>query len=235
MLTAKSLWIIEDMVDLQPVYKSIFTEDQYILRFFTTFDEFIKSFNSEKKHPDLIIADILLEDGHFFKLLNEADAALNTPYLVISACDDIDTFRQAFEAGAIDYILKPFNHNEILAKVEKHLTTIEERYNETSKSLEALNIDLNKFTNKECKIIESFNIREDKTLHRNEIVKIIWKNIAIHPNTLDVHIYNLRKKLRDYHYGIKSMGNGLFKFIEMGNTTQTANSNMVETAETTHS
>jgi DNA-binding response OmpR family regulator len=215
MITAKTLWVIEDMIDLQPVYKSIFTEDKYILRFFTSFDEFIRSYISEKSHPDLIIADILLDDGHFFKLLNEADAALNTPYLVISACDDKDAFAQAFEAGAIDYILKPFNHNEILAKVERHIQTIEDRNHETSKSLEALNIDLNKFTNKECKIIESFNIKEDKTLHRNEIVKIIWKNIAIHPNTLDVHIYNLRKKLKEFGYGIKSMGNGLFKFIDL--------------------
>jgi DNA-binding winged helix-turn-helix (wHTH) protein len=83
-------------------------------------------------------------------------------------------------------------------------------------------LDLAIFTNKEIKIIESFNIKEDKTLHRNEIVKIIWKNIAIHPNTLDVHIYNLRKKLKTFNYGIKAIGNGLFKFIQMGVETEAA-------------
>ena len=57
-------------------------------------------------------------------------------------------------------------------------------------------------------------MKEEKTLHRNEIVKVIWKNIAIHPNTLDVHIYNLRKKLKTFDYGIKAIGNGLFKFID---------------------
>ena len=130
--------------------------------------------------------------------------------------------RVAFEAGAIDYILKPFNYNEIYAKVEKHLKKIEERNYETTKSLEALNLDLSVFTNKEIKIIESFNIKEDKTLHRNEIVKIIWKNIAIHPNTLDVHIYNLRKKLKTFGYGIKAIGNGLFRFT--GNDENTISS-----------
>ena len=58
-------------------------------------------------------------------------------------------------------------------------------------------------------------MKDDKTLHRNEIVKIIWRNIAIHPNTLDVHIYNLRKKLKDYNYGIKAIGNGLFRFTDL--------------------
>lgn len=215
MMLPKKLWIIEDMEDLQPIYKNILQSNQFNITFFKSFDLFSKAYQDIKNHPDLIIADIMLEDGHFFKLLNEADISLNIPYMVISSCDDMETFRNAFQAGAIDYILKPFNQNEIRAKVERHLLQIEERNHETSKSLEALNLDLSLFTNKECKIIESFNVREDKTLHRSEIVKIIWKNIAIHPNTLDVHIYNLRKKLKEYNYGIKAIGNGLFKFSDL--------------------
>jgi len=216
MNTKKKLWVIEDMIDLQPVYLSNFEEDQYDLNFFKSFDEFRAAYkNGSKEDIDLIIADIYLEDGHFFQLLNESDMTLSTPYLVISSSDEYETIQNAFEAGAIDYILKPFNRNEVKAKVEKHLHHIEERAHETSKSLEALNLDLSQFTNKEIKIIESFNTQEDKTLHRNDIVKIIWKNIAIHPNTLDVHIYNLRKKLKVSQYSIKAIGNGLFKFIEL--------------------
>lgn len=211
MTGSKVLWIIEDMVDLQPVYKKIFEEKDFQIRFFTNFDDFSKAYQ-DKAEADLIIADIMLDDGHFIKLLNDSDITLNTPYLVISSSDDLEGMRVAFEAGAIDYILKPFNYNEIFVKVEKHLKRIDEKNYETTKSLEALNLDLTQFTNKEVKIIESFNIKEDKTMHRNEIVKIIWKNIAIHPNTLDVHIYNLRKKLKTFGYGIKAIGNGLFRF-----------------------
>ena len=203
------------MVDLQPIYHHIFEGEEFQLSFFKSFDDFKNAYAFEKNHPDLIIADIMLEDGHFFKLLNESDMTLNTPYIVISSSDDLETLRSAYHAGAIDYLLKPFNQNEIRAKVERHLINIEERNQESSKSLEALHLDLANFTNKEIKIIESFNIKDEKTLHRNEIVKVIWKNIAIHPNTLDVHIYNLRKKLKPYGFGIKAIGNGLFKFIEL--------------------
>ncbi len=210
----KKLWIIEDMQDLHPAYKNVFEGDKFELFFFQSFDDFSQAYLDEKNSPDLIIADIMLSDGHFIKLLNESDITLNTPYLVISSSDDIETMRIAFEAGAIDYLLKPFNYNETLAKVERHIFKIEERILETSKSLDSLRINLSLFTNKEIKIIESFNIKEDKTLHRNEIVKIIWKNITIHPNTLDVHIYNLRKKLKVHGYIIKAIGNGLFKFLD---------------------
>lgn len=215
MFITKRLWVIEDMEDLQPVYSHIFNSEEFKLSFFTSFDQFSRAYLSQKNLPDLIIADIMLEDGHFFKLLNESDMTLNVPYLVISSSDEINTIRNAYQAGAIDYLLKPFNQNEIRAKVERHLINIEERIHETSKSLEALNLDLTQFTNKEIKIIESFNMKEEKTLHRNEIVKVIWKNIAIHPNTLDVHIYNLRKKLKPFGFGIKAIGNGLFQFVNL--------------------
>ncbi|MEX0797808.1 MAG: response regulator [Bacteriovoracaceae bacterium] len=214
-MSKKNLWIIEDMEDLQPIYQSILEEDKYNLTFFTSFDEFRSAYLSSKDQIDLIIADIFLEDGHFFKLLNESDMTLSTPYLVISSSDEYESLQNAFEAGAIDYILKPFNKSEIKAKVERHVRQIDERNHETSKSLEALHLDLASFTNKEIKIIESFNVQEDKTLHRNDIVKIIWKNIAIHPNTLDVHIYNLRKKLKQSNYSIKAIGNGLFRFVKL--------------------
>ena len=203
------------MLDLQPIYKNIFEGDQFILNFFQSFDEFKKAYLFEKNLPDMIIADIQLEDGHFFQLLNESDMTINTPFLVISSSSDLDDLRGAFTVGAIDYLLKPFNKNEVLAKVEKHLTNIEEKIQASSKSLEALNLNMNAYTNKEIKIIESFNLNEDKKLHRNDITKLIWKNVAIHPNTLDVHIYNLRKKLKSDGYGIKSVGNGNFMFLEL--------------------
>lgn len=216
MLPNKKIWIIEDIVDLHGIYQEIFCDkNQFTLTFFKSFDDFKSAYSSHPNSADLIIADIMLEDGHFFKLLNESDITLDTAYMIISSSDEIDTIRQAFEVGAIDYILKPLRFNEVRGKVEKHLIELEERNYETSKSLKALKLDFNSFTNKEIRIIESFNSKDDKVLHRNEIVKIIWKNITIHPNTLDVHIYNLRKKLKAENYTIKAIGNGLFKFMNL--------------------
>lgn len=216
MLLPKKIWILEDMEDLWPVYDNALSEDHFILKYFPSFDNFARVYDQheEKDYPDLILADItLVDDTNFFQKLNESDLTLSTPYMIVSNSKDIETIRMAFEAGAIDYLIKPINENELIAKAEKHLMYLQEKNNETSKSLEALNLDLSAFTNKEIRIIESFNIKEEKTLYRSEIVKLIWKNINIHPNTLDVHIYNLRKKLKPFNYGIKSIGNGLFKFI----------------------
>lgn len=210
----KRIWVLEDMEELMPVYESIFEKSNFKIKFFKSFDSFECCYkeNNDIK-PDLVIVDINLEDGNFFQLLNESDLTLTDPFIVVSKSDEKMSFELAFEAGAIDYLLKPINNNELYSKVAKHLTNIEKRIIESSKTLKNLNLNIQNYTNKEIKIIESFNFQEDKTLHRSEIVKIIWKNIAIHPNTLDVHIYNLRKKLKQDNHTIKAIGNGQFKFM----------------------
>ena len=215
--THKKLWIIEDMYDLQPVYQSILNDSQIPmeLRFYVSFEEFSRFYHKEANLPDLIIADLTLLDGNFIALLNEADISLNTPFLIISASDDYNDINNAFQVGAIDYLLKPFNRNEILAKIERHMSNIEEKNNLSQKTMDALNLTFTDFTNMEIKIIENFNLQENKTLHRNELIKMIWKNMAIHPNTLDVHIYNLRKKLKPNNFTIKAIGNGLFSFLKI--------------------
>lgn len=219
MLMTNKLWIIEDIEDLQKVYNDLFSEISEIT-YFKSFNDFMHAYQltTEDNVPDLIIADLLLEDGQFFKLLNEFDLSLTTPFMCISSYDDLTSMRNAFEAGAIDFITKPLNLNEVKVKVENHINKIVHEQLQTSKSLEALKIDFSNFTNKECKILESFMTNADKTLHRNEIVQHIWGNSAIHPNTLDVHIYNLRKKLKEFDYGVKAVGNGLFKFLDYNKT-----------------
>lgn len=212
----KRIWVIEDMLDLKPVYQSVFDNSEYKIDFFQSFNDFKNKYTqSSDIKPDLSIVDINLQDGNFFQLLNESDVTLTDPFIVVSKSNELPSFELAFEAGAIDYLLKPINNNELLAKVSKHLKSIEKRIIESSKTLKSLNLDIQNYTNKEIKIIESFNFQDDKTLHRSEIVKIIWKNIAIHPNTLDVHIYNLRKKLKKDGHTIKAIGNGHFKFMSL--------------------
>lgn len=216
MLLPKTLWIIEDAEDVWPVYDNALNDEQYNLKFFNSFTQFASSYSKqEKSHPDLIVADICLQETDFFKELNESELMLSTPFMIVSNSNDLDTMRNAFQAGAIDYLVKPIQSTELLAKTEKHLTELQLKTEEACKSLDALNLDKALYTNKELRIVESFNLRDEKTLHRSEIVKLIWKNINIHPNTLDVHIYNLRRKLKTSGYGIKSVGNGMFKFIDI--------------------
>jgi sigma-B regulation protein RsbU (phosphoserine phosphatase) len=74
--------------------------------------------------PDLILLDIRMPDMDGFEvceLLKARPKAADIPVLFISALDDIQDKMRAFSAGAVDYITKPFQLEEVVARVETHL------------------------------------------------------------------------------------------------------------------
>jgi signal transduction histidine kinase len=81
--------------------------------------------------PNLIMLDILMPDLNGFEVCQrlKADPTLRSiPVIFISSIDDTDQKLRAFRAGAVDYITKPFQSEEVLARVNTHLQlgTIEE-------------------------------------------------------------------------------------------------------------
>jgi len=77
-----------------------------------------------QRHPDLILLDIMMPemDGYTVcKKLKDDPATKEIPVLFLSAMDSIDDKVKGFEAGGVDYITKPFNTAEVIARVKTHL------------------------------------------------------------------------------------------------------------------
>lgn len=75
--------------------------------------------------PDLILLDILMPgmDGYMVcEQLKEMEATRDIPVIFISALDDVRDKVKAFQSGGVDYITKPFQLREVLARIENHLT-----------------------------------------------------------------------------------------------------------------
>jgi two-component system sensor histidine kinase/response regulator len=78
----------------------------------------------EKKSFDLILLDIMMPvmDGYSAcEKIKELPNGKNTPVIFITAKTDIESLTKAFDVGGIDYITKPFNEKELLARVKTHL------------------------------------------------------------------------------------------------------------------
>jgi DNA-binding response OmpR family regulator len=122
--------------------------------------------------------------------------------------------RYCFQVGAVDFLLSPINKNELILRIERFLKgrTIEYM---GKPYLENVNPELMaKLTAKELKIFNYFIRFPHRSHHRDDLMKEVWKDVYVHPKTLDVHIYNLRKKIQGI-YDIKSRGNGHYVMDEI--------------------
>lgn len=80
---------------------------------------------AEYAKPDLILLDILLPDMDGFstcKRLKTIPATMEIPVIFMSALTDTEEKVKGFQLGGVDYITKPFQHEEVLARINTHLT-----------------------------------------------------------------------------------------------------------------
>jgi CheY-like chemotaxis protein len=86
--------------------------------------EALKALKSFK--PDLILSDVRMPDMNGFDLvdnLKHIPAASSTPIIFFSAIDDYDARKVARTLGAVDYLVKPFNKDDVSSVLSKHLPT----------------------------------------------------------------------------------------------------------------
>ncbi|UZR99583.1 response regulator [Chondrinema litorale] len=123
-------------------------DDKFMRVFFATYFE--KKFNIIlcdsaysaadylKNHslPDLMLLDLVLpeKDGATFLEEMKADSELsNIPVIILSGTDKSETRIKLFKMGAEDFIMKPFNPEELSLKIEKFLLKKQRLFNESSK------------------------------------------------------------------------------------------------------
>lgn len=141
----KEILIVDDTPNNLRLLSSILTEQGHKVRLAPSGSLAITSV--KKKAPDLILLDVLMPEINGYevcKQLKAEDKYKDIPILFISALQETFDKTQAFQAGGLDYITKPFNEIEVIARVNVHLelkSSRDELLN-TTKDLELLNLKL---------------------------------------------------------------------------------------------
>ncbi|WLE96044.1 MAG: response regulator [Candidatus Electrothrix communis] len=115
--------IVDDSPENLQLLANILTENNFQVRGSNSGRYALKSI--EKKIPDLILLDIKMPEMDGYEVcrqLKEAPSAADIPVIFISGLQDSESKIKGFEAGGVDYITKPFQAQEILARVQTHLS-----------------------------------------------------------------------------------------------------------------
>jgi len=115
--------IVDDHAENLRTLKSILDEDGY--QVFAAITGKLALNAVEKIHPDIILLDIMMPEINGYDVcikLKNNPLTQDIPVLFISALDEPMDKVRAFEVGGIDYVSKPFDTNEILARVKTHVT-----------------------------------------------------------------------------------------------------------------
>ena len=157
--------------------------------------------------PDLIILDLMLPDGdgiEICKLLKEQYR--KTPIIMLTAKDSVSDKVMGFESGADDYIVKPFETLELIARIKACLkrtmpvdstiaiNDLEVNFNTHTVKLKGTEIEL---TPKEYELLHLFITNRGDVISREFIRKKIWRDSKIYSwsRVIDVHIQHLRHKI----------------------------------------
>lgn len=198
----KKILVIEDNHDHITLYEDILgTENE--LKIVTSLLELKKLLDSNSELSfDLVISDLKLPDGLFLDWVenNESNIIQKFPTIIVSSLEDLDVLRACFEWGATDYLIKPFKVNELIAKVDKACRSyIVKTQIDSAQSL------LDELTSMERKIFQRFLATPNSVITRETLVGEIWKKVAVHPKTFDVHLSNLRRKLSTTEWSIDNL------------------------------
>lgn len=158
----------------------------------------------ESNSYDLILLDVMLPKLNGYEVLEYANA-VGIPVIFLTAMGETQQKVKGLRAGAEDYITKPFEIPELLARVE----TVLRRYHKADSKLHLLDIEIDvesrtvlqngrevELTVKEFELLLLFLRNKNRALYRETIYESVWGgSYSGTGRTVDLHVQRLKKKL----------------------------------------
>lgn len=154
---------------------------------------------------DLVILDVMLPGMDGLEIARRLRRGMSVPILMLTARDAVPDRIAGLDSGADDYLIKPFDFEELLARVrallrrtqpqnEEILTFADLRLNTGTREAErgGRRIDL---TTREYELLLLFMRHPRQVLLRDQIMDRVWGDAMVESNAIEVHIGRLRDKL----------------------------------------
>ena len=203
--------IVEDNNEIQEILKTLLSEEHEVIQAFSGTEGMIRF---EQGGIDLILLDIMLPGKNGDQVLKLIRQDSSVPIIMLTALSDKKLISQYLLDGANDYIVKPFDLDEVFARVtvqlrqnsDKQAAEIEHP-DKLIQQLKNIQFDADSFeiknsqetirlAKKECLILQTLLRHPKKIFTKEELYELVWEDTYLPgDNTLNTHLSNLRKKL----------------------------------------
>lgn len=196
--------VVDDDKDLQEYLKTLLIENNFVVKTAYSGTEALKM--TSKIEPDLVLLDLMLPDMSGESICKEIKKTHpEVPIIMLSAKGEVESKVRGLEYGADDYVTKPFESTELIARIKARL-----RGSHAEESiLKIADLELNKktvevtrgekrleLTPQEFKLLEYLMTNKNMVLTREMILNRIWLySPDIETRVVDVYIGYLRKKI----------------------------------------
>lgn len=208
------LLLVEDEQRLSDALVSILEDNNYSVD--AAYDGENGSDMAETDIYDIIILDRMLPKKEGLQILKDLRAkGIHTPVLLLTAKDTIEDIVEGLDAGADDYLVKPFATKELLARIRALGRRQTEQVNNNLLKVGSLVLDTLrceatnnkgtvKLTLKECQLLELFIRKKGNVVTKEYILDNIWGlDSFVEMNNIEIYIHYLRKKLNPKSCGIQ--------------------------------
>ena len=224
---AISVLIVEDDPNIRELLQMYLEKDGYAVTLATDGGQGLDKFRSIK--PDLVLLDVMMPVMDGWAVCKAIRAEGNTPVIMLTAKGETDDKVQGLKAGADDYVTKPFEMKELLARIEAVLRRSDRGAEEKpSRRLvfDKLVIDMDAFEltvkgkkvdtpPKEMELLFYLASSPNRVYTRNQLLDEVWGfDYFGDSRTVDVHVKRLREKLEgvSHKWSLKTVWGVGYKF-----------------------
>jgi DNA-binding response OmpR family regulator len=166
----------------------------------------------QRREPDLLIVDVMMPYLNGFELARKLrEEGYDIPFIFITAQDGIEMKLEGFGIGADDYVCKPYNHQELVARVQAVMRRIKKSGKSGNGTIrcgqvELLPADLQVMipghspvvlTPTEMHVLRVLMASHGQVVNRDHLLSEVWNENENNSNIVDVYIRRLRMKLED--------------------------------------
>ena len=207
-MSKEKILVVDDDVNICELLRLYIERDDYQVVIANDGEQAVEIFNREQ--PDLVLLDIMLPKMDGWQVCKEIRKTSNRPIIMLTAKGELFDKILGLELGADDYIIKPFEAKEVIARIHavlRRTSTSEEKEKVKEINWDKLSINLTNYElrvdgkyidtpPKEMELLYYLASNPNKVFTRDQLLDKVWGfDYYGDSRTVDVHIKRLREKI----------------------------------------